>query len=233
MKVIDIHKVGWYVVDLKDKVVFGPGEEHEAIAKCKALGGDEKGFATAYMSDYDVRRQTMSDHFGESLSEKKNFHHQGKSNSSHYDGEGVLRAKSNAELDAMIAKYGNHPHPIMQNAIKKAKAERAKRVGVKQVKEDVQFTFLAELLNLVEFETPGLKLGALRFDSEEKCIYVTIGGDKYKYIPHVAEKAGQIYSSVTGMAKHSTGRALAFLKKNATGEKLNENMSPEQQDEEK
>ena len=85
-----------------------------------------------------------------------------------------------------------------------------------------QFAFLLELLN--EFETPGLKLGALKLDTQDHCIYVTIGGQKYKYTPNVADKAGQIYASVTGMAKHSTGRALAFLKKNATGEKLNEDL---------
>lgn len=79
---------------------------------------------------------------------------------------------------------------------------------------------LLDLLN--EFETPGLKLGALKLNTEDNCIYVTIGGTKYKYTPNVAAKAGEIYASITGMAKHSTGKALAFLKKNATGEKLNE-----------
>ena len=81
---------------------------------------------------------------------------------------------------------------------------------------------LLDLLN--EFETPGLTLGALKLNTEDNCIYVTIGGTKYKYTPNVAAKAGEIYASITGMAKHSTGKALAFLKKNATGEKLNEEL---------
>ena len=151
---------------------------------------------------------------------KSNFHHGGKSNSSVYDGDKALKAKSTKELDELIKKYGTQTSSTMMKAyIAKAKAERARRVGVKEDVE-VKFSVLIDLLN--EFETPGLKLGALKLDTQDNCIYVTIGGQKYKYTLNVADKAGEVYASVTGMAKHSTGKALAFLKKNATGEKLNE-----------
>lgn len=154
-------KVGWYVTDIKDKDVFGPGTEQAARAKCKALGGDEKGFNVSYVSDYSAKRQLE-----------------------------------------------------------------------KESVETSQHNLLQELLKqLDEFETPGLKLGALKLDTQDNCIYVTIGDQKYKYTPNVADKAGEIYSSVTGMAKHSTGKALAFLKKNATGEKLNEELKPEELEE--
>jgi len=95
-------------------------------------------------------------------------------------------------------------------------------IASNSVSESLSIPLIQELLQLLEFETPGLKLGALKLDTQDNCIYVTIGGQKYKYTPNVADKAGQIYASVTGMAKHSTGKALAFLKKNATSEKLNE-----------
>lgn len=151
---------------------------------------------------------------------KSNFHHQGKTNSTPYDQDKALKAKSTKELDDLIKKYDTHPGTgMMKTYIEKAKAERSRRVGVKKESSD-QFTFLADLLN--EADTAGLKLGALKLDTQDNCIYVTIGGHKYKYTPNVADKAGEVYASVTGMAKHSTGRALAFLKKNATGEKLNE-----------
>lgn len=82
---------------------------------------------------------------------------------------------------------------------------------------------IQELLDMiVEYDTPGLDLGAFKYDDAKKVIYATIGGKKYVFTPHIADKAAQIYASVTGMAKHSTGRALAFLKKNATGQRLNE-----------
>lgn len=103
----------------------------------------------------------------------------------------------------------------------KARAE-AQRQGFILTNKEVKESLIQELLQLLEFETPGLKLGALKYDTQENAIYVTIGGQRYKYTPNVAAKGGQIYSSVTGMAKHSTGKALAFLKKNATGEKLND-----------
>jgi hypothetical protein len=101
----------------------------------------------------------------------------------------------------------------------KAKAQQLNYVLVNKTSES-QFSMLLDLLN--EFETPGLKLGALKLNTQDNCIYVTVGDTKYKYTPNVEAKAGEIYASVTGMAKHSTGKALAFLKKNATGEKLNE-----------
>src|ERR1035437_782642 len=149
----EAQKIGWYVTDAKDKDVFGPTSEQAARTKCKALGGDAKGFNVSYVSDYSAKRQM----------EKESI-------------------------------------------------------------EVSQFSLIQELLQLDELETPGLKLGALKLDTQDNCIYVTIGGQKYKYTPNVADKAGQVYASVTGMAKHSTGKALAFLKKNATGEKLNEDI---------
>src|ERR1035437_2107114 len=154
----EAQKIGWYVTDAKDKDVFGPTSEQAARTKCKALGGDAKGFNVSYVSDYSAKRQM----------EKESI-------------------------------------------------------------EVSQFSLIQELLQLDELETPGLKLGALKLDTQDNCIYVTIGGQKYKYTPNVADKAGQVYASVTGMAKHSTGKALAFLKKNATGEKLNEEIVMEAQ----
>ena len=83
---------------------------------------------------------------------------------------------------------------------------------------------LNELLDLVEYDTPGLDLGTFKYDDAKKEIHATIGGKKYIFTPHVADKAAQLYASVTGMAKHSTGRALAYLKKNASGRKLTESV---------
>lgn len=160
----------------------------------------------------------------------KRFFHQGKSKTGGpvFDQEKHLKAKSTKELDKLIADLTpslTSASDHLKDYLKKIKAERARRVGVRESVETTQFSLLTKLLDLMEFETPGLKLGALRLDTEDNCIYATIGGTKYKYTPHVASKVGEIYTSVTGMAKHSTGKALAYLKKNATGEKLNEGIS--------
>jgi hypothetical protein len=52
----DAKEIGWYVCDSKDKCVAGPMSESKAKAKCKELGGDEKGYTVSYTSDYDARR---------------------------------------------------------------------------------------------------------------------------------------------------------------------------------
>lgn len=101
-------------------------------------------------------------------------------------------------------------------------SEQVKIQGYSESQEAGEFQLLNELLNLMEFETPGLKLGSLKYDSDERKIYVTIGDTKYVYAPHNAGTAPELFNSVTGMAKHSTGRALAYLKKHAKGVKINE-----------
>lgn len=157
---------------------------------------------------------------------KSNFNHQGKANTGgpRHDHEADLRAMSNQKLDDSIknlSKDNGQGDEFLVKYLAKLKAERARRVGGGKLKES-SMSLLEELIGLLEFDTPGLKLGALRYDSDKHVIYVTIGDKKYVYTPHVADKAGEIYASVTGMAKHSTGRALAFLKKNCSGQKLNE-----------
>lgn len=153
---------------------------------------------------------------------KSNFYHQGRTNSSKYDQEKAIKAMSTKQIDKLIADYDNDSSQQMKDYIAKLKVERSRRIGKKESVEVSNFSLLTELLELMEFDTPGLKLGALRYDDQENAIYVTIGGQKYKFTPHVAEKVGEIYASVTGMAKHSTGKALAYLKKNATGQKIND-----------
>lgn len=53
-------EVGWYVTNANDKEVAGPMSELKARAKVKELGGDAKGFAVSYVSDYDNLRANES-----------------------------------------------------------------------------------------------------------------------------------------------------------------------------
>jgi hypothetical protein len=53
-------KVGWYVEDIKDRLVAGPMSEVEAKKKAKELGGDAKGYTATYVSDYASRRMSES-----------------------------------------------------------------------------------------------------------------------------------------------------------------------------
>lgn len=154
------------------------------------------------------------------IDEGKRFFHQGKSNigGPGFDNEKHLKGKSTKELDELIKSYKPTDGEHFKAYIEMAKKERARRVG--GVKESSMMLDILDMI--VEFETPGLDLGAFKYDDSKKVIYATIGGKKYVFTPHMADKAAQIYASVTGMAKHSTGKALAFLKKNATGQKLNE-----------
>jgi len=75
---------------------------------------------------------------------------------------------------------------------------------------------LSVFLNLVEKDTAGLNLGAFKLDTEKGVIITDIGGKTYEFTP-TDRSASELFSSVTGMAKHSTGRALAYLKQHATG----------------
>lgn len=75
---------------------------------------------------------------------------------------------------------------------------------------------LLELVNLLEKDTPGLDLGNFKLDTEKNVIVTKIGGKNYEFTPKVKGSA-ELFSSVTGMAKHSPGRALVYLKQHAVG----------------
>lgn len=80
---------------------------------------------------------------------------------------------------------------------------------------------LTELLDLLEKDTPGLELGAFRFDTEKNVIYTKIGNKMYVFTP-TEKNAAELFGSVTGIAKHSPGRALVYLKQHATGTPVTE-----------
>jgi hypothetical protein len=58
-------EVGWYVTNANDKEVAGPMSEFKARVKARELGGDAKGFAVSYVSDYDNLRASESTEINE------------------------------------------------------------------------------------------------------------------------------------------------------------------------
>jgi len=73
-----------------------------------------------------------------------------------------------------------------------------------------------ELLNLLEKDTPGLALGAFKLDTDKGKILTNIGGKTYEFTP-LEKNVAELYNSVTGVAKHSPGKALVYLKQHAKG----------------
>jgi hypothetical protein len=81
---------------------------------------------------------------------------------------------------------------------------------------------LNELFGLLE-DTAGLSLGAFKLDKDK--ILTKIGNKTYSFTPKDKNaNVAELFNSVTGVAKHSTGRALAFLKKNAVGVPVSESV---------
>ena len=75
---------------------------------------------------------------------------------------------------------------------------------------------IIELLNLLEKDTPGLTLGAFKLDVDKGTIITNIGGKTYEFTPH-EKNVAELYNSVAGVAKHSPGKALVYLKQHAKG----------------
>jgi hypothetical protein len=73
-----------------------------------------------------------------------------------------------------------------------------------------------ELLNLLEKDTPGLALGAFKLDTDNGKILTNIGGKTYEFTPN-EKNVAELYNSIIGVAKHSPGKALAYLKQHAKG----------------
>lgn len=81
---------------------------------------------------------------------------------------------------------------------------------------------LNELFDLLE-DTAGLSLGAFKLDKD--VILTKIGNKTYSFTPKDKNNnVASLFNSVTGMAKHSTGRALTFLKKHAVGVPVSESI---------
>jgi len=77
---------------------------------------------------------------------------------------------------------------------------------------------LLELIDIIELkgETAGLKLAPFRLDADRKVILTTIGNKEYEFTPK-EKNVAELFNSITGVAKHSPGRALVYLKQHATG----------------
>lgn len=119
----------------------------------------------------------------------------------------------------------------------RAEAEKARSVKIKNLqqdrklynyvmKESQDMNLISELLQLLEEKepygmrkTPGLDLGNFKLDASKKKILATIGNKKYEFTPKEGsgKSVYEIFNSTTGVAKHSPGRALSFLKKHAEG----------------
>lgn len=65
--------------------------------------------------------------------------------------------------------------------------------------------------------TTGLSVGTFDMDTSAGTISVTINDRNYVFKPLENVDIGQLYKSVTGMAKYSVGKALAYLKSHAVG----------------
>jgi hypothetical protein len=85
---------------------------------------------------------------------------------------------------------------------------------------------LLELIDILELkgETVGLKLAPFRLDVDRKVILTTIGDKEYEFTPK-EKNVAELFNSVTGVAKHSPGRALVYLKQHATGVPVKESMN--------
>lgn len=66
-------------------------------------------------------------------------------------------------------------------------------------------------------DTPGLSLGYYKLDTVAGTIEVTIKDTQYVYKPIDGVDLYDLYRSVTGMAKYSTGKSLTYLKRHAVG----------------
>jgi len=75
---------------------------------------------------------------------------------------------------------------------------------------------LNELYTILEKVTPGLEMGGFLLDTKKGTIITKIGGKSYEFTPKEKD-AAELHKSVVGVAKHSQGRALAYLKQHATG----------------
>lgn len=85
---------------------------------------------------------------------------------------------------------------------------------------------ILELYSLLEKETPGLQLGSFVLNPDAGTIFTKIGGKTYEFKPK-EKNAAELHKSVVGMAKHSQGRALAYLKQHATGTPVKESLDIE------
>lgn len=65
-------------------------------------------------------------------------------------------------------------------------------------------------------DTSGLSMGNYSLDTKSGLINVTINDTKYSYRPTDVD-IYDLYKSVTGMARYSVGKSLAYLKKHAVG----------------
>jgi hypothetical protein len=77
---------------------------------------------------------------------------------------------------------------------------------------------LVELLGLLE-DTAGLNLAPFRLDTKKNTILTKIGGKEYEFTPN-EKSAAELFNSVTGVAKHSPGKALVYLKQHAVGKPI-------------
>jgi dihydrofolate reductase len=82
---------------------------------------------------------------------------------------------------------------------------------------------LNELFALLEKDTPGLKLGAFKLDTKKGVIVTKIGEKTYEFTPN-SKNPAELFNSVTGVAKHSPGRALVYLKQHAKGTPVTESL---------
>lgn len=73
--------------------------------------------------------------------------------------------------------------------------------------------------------TSGLSLGSYQLDSASGTIRVEINGRSYVYKPVEGVDIYDLYRSLRGIAKYSLGRSLAYLKKNAVGVRVDEDVT--------
>jgi hypothetical protein len=86
--------------------------------------------------------------------------------------------------------------------------------------------FLKELHDLFEKSTPGLEVGGFLLDVNKGTITTKIGSKKYVFKGKDTNRdPADLHKSVTGIAKHSQGRALAYLKQHATGSPMSESIT--------
>ena len=85
----------------------------------------------------------------------------------------------------------------------------------------IKMNLLNELLNLLEKDTPGLALGAFKLDVDKGKILTIISGKSYEFTPN-EKNVAELFNSVTGVAKHSPGKALIYLKQHAKGVPVSE-----------
>ena len=93
--------------------------------------------------------------------------------------------------------------------------------------------FLIELVGLLEKDTLGLDLGNFKLDTEKNVIIAKIGGKAYEFTPKDKYKgAAELFTSVTGIAKHSPGRALVYLKQHAAGKPCDQKLTESKDEDE-